>query len=98
MRLYVIGPVTGMPDLNVLEFDDARDDLERHGHDVEIPHDTVPEDAEWNEAMRLSIARMLQCDGVAMLDGWEGSRGATMEHAVAMAVRMPARTVRGWLR
>lgn len=37
-------------------------------------------------------------DGVAMLDGWEKSDGATMEHMIAESVGMPCRTVDEWAR
>lgn len=35
-------------------------------------------------------------DGIALLDGWHGSKGARIERSVAMAVGMPCRTVDKW--
>ena len=40
MLIYVIGPVTGRPDLNRPAFEAARRLLERRGYAVEVPHDT----------------------------------------------------------
>lgn len=42
MLIYVIGPVTGRPDLNRPAFEAARRLLERRGYAVEVPHDTIP--------------------------------------------------------
>lgn len=36
-------------------------------------------------------------DGVAMLDGWEQSKGATIEHDLAVALGIPCRPWREWL-
>ena len=36
-------------------------------------------------------------DGVAMLDGWEQSRGARLERQVAEACGIPCKTVNEWL-
>lgn len=99
MRLYVSGPVTGMPSLNRPAFEQAASQLHRAlGCAVELPHDTVPPDAGWIEAMRLSLRAMLGCDGVAMLPGWQRSAGARLEQSVAVAVGMECHTVAGWLR
>ena len=35
--------------------------------------------------MRADLRALLGCDAVYMLPGWRGSRGATVEHAVAGA-------------
>ena len=99
MRLYVSGPVTGMPELNRPAFERAASQLHRALEcAVEIPHDTVPSDADWQTAMRLSVSAMVRCDGVAMLPGWQSSAGARLEQAVAVAVGMECHTVAGWLR
>ena len=61
---------------------------------------------EWGKAMRTSIRQMLAndgqstsplYDGIAMLDGWERSRGAKIEHDIAEALGMPCRPWREWL-
>lgn len=63
LQLYVIGPVTGLPDRNVNEFGYARVQLVRAGYEVAIPHDVIPRECEWAEAMRTSVMKMLACDG-----------------------------------
>lgn len=36
-------------------------------------------------------------DGIAMLDGWEDSKGATIEHDLAEALGIPCKPWREWL-
>lgn len=96
MRIYVIGPVTGRKDRNRAAFERARRRLEAEGHEVSTPLDFVPEDATHAMAMRMSLCWMLhtgRVEGVALLDGWQGSLGATVERVVAMSCRIPYGTV-----
>lgn len=98
MRLYVIGPVTGMSYLNRPAFEAAARQLhEALGCAVEIPHDTVPADASWMDAMRLSIKAMMGCDGVAVLPGWRESHGASIELELAKAIGMTVHSVPTWI-
>lgn len=97
MKLYVSGPVTGMPNRNREAFERAARILNAAiGCPVEIPHDTVPPDADWNAAMRMSLRAMLACDGVAFLPGWQRSRGSRIERDTALAVDIPTGTVEWW--
>ena len=97
MKLYASGPVTGMPELNRPAFEAARRQLESAlGCEAIIPHDAVPPDATWSEAMRTSIRAMLGCDGVAFLPGFRQSRGSLIEREVALAVGIPTGTVVWW--
>ena len=97
MKLYVIGPVTGIEDDNRPAFEVARDALEEAGYEVEIPHDTIPTSAEWHEAMVMSIKAMMRCDGVCAISGWRKSLGAEFEHYLAGVVRLPAKPLDEWL-
>ena len=113
--LYVIGPVSNIPDDNRPAFEEARKRLQESGYSpVGIPHDSIEPGTPWEQAMRMSICNMLmymdhydegkddlvfdrfEYDGIAMLDGWEKSNGASLEHEVAVAVGMPCRTVEEW--
>jgi hypothetical protein len=51
----------------------------------------------WTWYMRKTIAMMLDCDGVALLDRWHASRGAKIEVQLADALDMPVEFVRGWI-
>lgn len=99
MRMYVIGPVTGREDRNRAAFEEARRRLGAVGHEASTPLDFVPEDAEHATAMRMSLCWMLltgSVRGVALLDGWEGSPGARVEEAVAVACGIPCGPVEAW--
>lgn len=97
MRLYVIGPVTGRENLNRKAFEDAKEKLWDAGYDVLIPHDVVLPIATHERAMRLSIKTMLGCDGVVVLSDWEGSRGAKLEHDVAIACGLHVHNFLIWM-
>ena len=94
--VWVSGPVTGHFDLNRPAFEDARRRLMDLGLRVILPHDLVPPTGTWEEAMRISIGRMLRCDAVAYLPGWRESRGAALEVRLARAVGMETASVRKW--
>lgn len=97
MKIYVIGPVTGIPDNNSEAFVRAQADLVRAGYLAGIPHLYVPSNAEWNEAMKISISKMMTADGIALLDGWHDSKGACLEYDIARRVGMPAYCVDHWI-
>ena len=96
MKLYVIGPVTGRENLNRAEFERARKMLESRGYAVEIPHDSVPLDADWQTAMEMSLSRLILADGVAKLNGWRASRGARIEASLAREMEIPCKFVGRW--
>lgn len=96
MRLYVIGPVSGVPDLNLPAFEEARLSLEEEGYEVALPHDVVPSDASWERAMRLSVAEMMRCDAVAMLDGTLRSDGAMIERDLCRRIGIDCLPVGIW--
>jgi hypothetical protein len=59
---------------------------------------TAPENPTWANYMRLTIPQMLRCRGVALLDGWEESRGAKLEVQIALALGdMIVEPLRRWL-
>ena len=96
--IYVIGPVTGMPNLNAPQFSRVQLLLRRKGLRAVIPHDIIPPSASHEEAMRSSISFMTRyADGVAVLDGASNSPGASLEIAVAEACGIEWRPWRDWL-
>lgn len=98
MNLYVIGPVTGMPDFNRAAFAEARARLTAAGYNARIPHDFIPPTATHEQAMRMSLRNLLDnADGIALLDGWYESRGATVEVNVAAACGITCKLVDLWI-
>lgn len=96
VRLYVIGPVFGIPDNNRPAFLEAYNLLVQSGFSVLIPHDFVSPNADWQTAMRRSIESMLKCDGLAVLEGSDKSHGAKLEYTIATALGMPCHSVQQW--
>ena len=104
MNLYVIGPVTGKPKDNLPAFINARNGLWAAGYYVYIPHDIITTGVEWRYAMARSIEHI--CNrvrrygdkfAVAMLDCWEDSKGARIEHDLAEALGIECRPWREFL-
>ena len=95
--VYVAGPVTGRLFRNRLEFEGARVLLSAVGLNAVIPHDHVPRDATWDEAMGICLPLLTRCGGVALLDGWEGSRGARLEYEEATRRGMDVRPLNEWV-
>ncbi len=99
MRLYVAGPMTGLPEWNRPAFAEAAARLEAAGFEVVNPA-SLPEpceDPEWLDWMRACIPQLLTCDGVAMLPGWVGSRGAVIETLLADDLGLPVMNVDQWV-
>ena len=88
-RLYLAGPMSGLPFLNFPAFHKAASNMRTIGYEVINPAELVPDPkAKWEDAMRADIAALVTCDRIALLPGWEKSRGATLEHHIATALGM----------
>ena len=95
-RVYIAGPMQGKPLYNFPLFDAAAKQFSKFGYDVISPAEldrqagfdpakgdvVTPEFLE--QARKRDLEALLTCDGIAMLPGWEDSKGARAEHAVAL--------------
>lgn len=95
-RLYVAGPMTGYAEFNYPAFATATADLRAAGFVVENPADN-PVQSSWLDYMRLSLRQISWVDGVAVLPGWDLSRGAVLEVDIAQRLGLPTLTVDQWL-
>lgn len=102
-RLYLSGPIKGLAIEEAKQrFIDAALRLTRRGYDCVNPFECEPvclpgcasEDAHC--FMRADIAAMMTCHGVALLDGWESSRGARLEQSIAVMTGMEAQPLDAW--
>lgn len=98
MRLYVIGPVSGIDQDNRPAFEEAALELERAGFDACVPHWFIPAGTDWGTAMKRSVEMLVKCDGVAALEGFGGSKGARIEADLAASIGMPVKSVEAWKR
>lgn len=104
-RLYISGPIKGV-DNAADNFAQAQKTLHELGFTTVNPFDVTPactspclgesDDRHYDCFMRGDIAAMMLCDGVALLDGWFASRGARLEHAVALQVGIPVADLLDW--
>lgn len=88
-RVYIAGPMMGIPDYNVQAFNEAANLLKRQGFLVENPadHGIVP-GAVWEDYMAYDLNRLGLCGCIYMLPGWASSRGATVEWRLAAMLKM----------
>ncbi|SEI42098.1 protein of unknown function [Paraburkholderia diazotrophica] len=87
MRLYVAGPMTGFPQLNFPAFHAETARLRAMGYEIVNPAEiNVDPSAGWLECMRADIKQLVDCDGIALLEGWAKSRGASIEQYLARAL------------
>lgn len=98
MKIYISGPMTGRPNLNKPEFIEAETVLRAAGFEVVNPlHNGVPDAEEWHSHMRADIKMLMDCEGVALLDGWQLSRGAQLEADIGKRLGMRVRSLAYWL-
>ena len=104
-RCYVAGPVAGVPDfrerfaaavpaVEALGYEVVNPcDIAPADHDGECPPGYDPGEGAWHTSsacyMRADLRALLGCDAIYLLPGWSRSRGATVEHAVAVACGIP---------
>lgn len=92
-RVYISGPMTGIADLNAPAFAAEAARLLALGYQVENPADVVlPDGATWADYMRADIPLLLACSHIRMLDGWTMSKGARLEHHIAISLGLEVLT------
>ena len=100
MRVYLSGAMTGQPLNGFPAFDRAHDFLLDLGHDPVSPADIDRANGVYEtttefpprfrfDALRGDVEAILTCDAIALLPGWEASRGARDERTVAEAIGLP---------
>ena len=94
MRVYLAGPMTGLPAHNAPAFDAAELALCEQGYEVISPvamlrifaHDTL------RQHFSRDCQAICEADCVVVLDGWERSKGVAVEIALAEYLGIPVRT------
>ena len=97
MRIYIAGPMTGLPDCNRRAFHEAADWLAFLGHTPLNPAQIdLGEGASWQDYMRKTVKLVADADAVALLPGWDLSRGATIEAQLADGLQFDVRPLDQW--
>lgn len=88
-RVYIAGPMTGIPDFNFPAFNAEAAKLRDAGFCVENPAEHgIWEGAEWQDYLRYDLTRLALCDQIHLLPGWSKSKGACLELHIARALGM----------
>lgn len=93
--LYLAGPMAGFPEHNYPLFTQVAGRLRKLGYTVLSPHE-VPDNIaiqqnctdeeavkSWARCIVRDLHVMFSCNAIALLPGWERSRGATLEVLLA---------------
>lgn len=104
-RIYIAGSISNngtLPPAAVSErlsaFKAAEIALRAHGFEPLNPaRRGKVEGKTWLAYMRDSLRDIADADGLAMLDGWEDSRGAQIERELAIDLGIPVYPIHRWL-
>ena len=85
-KIYLSGPMTGLPDFNYPLFNHVAARLREAGHTVYNPAEFEHDEPVF--PMRKAFAaycNFICCEActIVMLPGWQNSKGASIEHALA---------------
>jgi hypothetical protein len=88
MNIYLCGPISALP------IDEARQRFAQAEADLraQFPHATITNPMtlphqhadEWAAYMREDIAALMQCQAIALLPGWEDSKGCQLEISIGL--------------
>jgi hypothetical protein len=83
-RWYIAGPMTGIEDWNFPAFHAAAAMLRAEGLHVVNPAEiTTDVTVDRRVCLKADIAQLIHCTGIALLPGWERSKGAQLESHIA---------------
>jgi len=90
-RIYIAGPMTGIPKHNFPAFHAAAERLRQAGWEVVNPAENFggQTDLPRETYLRADVALLVTCNAIAMLPGWEDSQGAKLEYLLARELGMP---------
>lgn len=99
MKIYLAGPMRGYKDWNFVAFDEAEQKWRAAGHQpfspaqlfrsMDYSHDSGEDRDHVLHAIQVDLACLYAAEAIALLPGWEHSRGATVELALALYLNLP---------
>lgn len=93
MRIYLAGPMSGLPELNYPAFADAASQLRQLGAFVCNPAELSQPDSPTNtyrNCLAVDLAWIIgHAEMIVVLPGFEKSPGANVEIALALALKLP---------
>jgi nucleoside 2-deoxyribosyltransferase len=99
-RIYIAGPMRGLPQYNFPAFREATAAWRSKGWDVVSPaemdesigfteNSPTPNQEFLKDAMRRDVEAILSCDAIALLADWKLSKGVAVEVALAEFLGLP---------
>jgi hypothetical protein len=90
VKVYLAGPMTGLPGYNYPAFRAAAGRWRNAGYRVECPAENFDGDLTrpYHEYIRAALVQVLASDAIALLPGWERSRGARIEVRMGVALAL----------
>ena len=84
MKIYISGPITGLPQAKArANFAAAADQIRRKGHEPVNPCLTQelldPKTTSWSQYMEVCLALLRVCDALVFLPGAARSKGSNLE-------------------
>ena len=89
-KIYIAGPMTGLPNFNRDSFHKASDYFTSKGYSVLNPA-TLPDGLTSSEYMDICVAMVRCADQVYFLEGWQKSAGAQAEYHLAVKLEKQIR-------
>lgn len=92
--IYIAGKISGLDPKDVqIKFDEAAKKFEQIGFDVIIPVQIVHQYADgfntdWDTAMELCMEKLTEATHIYMLQDWQDSNGAIIEHEKAKELNL----------
>jgi len=87
IRIYLSGPMTGIPENNFPAFNHWASKLRADGYEVVRPAE-IQEEATWELCLRADVRELCTCAAIALMPGWESSKGANLELHIAHRLGM----------
>ena len=85
LKIYIAGKVTGLPQQEVIiKFVEAQANVTALGLEAVNPLEVVGDwNTPWEDAMKLCIKALMDCDAIVALDDYKDSEGANVELVLA---------------
>ncbi len=85
MKIYISGKISNQPIEHVrTKFKTAQEELEKQNHEVVNPlNNGLSEQNTWEQHMVRDIELLFLCNAIYLLNDWQESKGAQIEHFIA---------------
>jgi hypothetical protein len=83
MKVYIAGPMTGLPHFNRPAFQQAAINLSFEKH-VPLNPAILPDGLTEADYMAIGLTMLQRAEAIYLLTGWQFSAGARAEHALAL--------------